>query len=80
MFDRLNAVFIILFDGHTQQLASIAQAYLELLEHEDYFFQAGPVLTHFLRLLRVVPNIRLLELADYFFKFFFPPTEVKDTP
>jgi hypothetical protein len=39
-----------------------------------------PVLPELLRLLRVIPDIRLLEFADYFLEFFLAYREVKDTP
>jgi hypothetical protein len=53
---------------------------VELVDNQDYFFKPYPILTQFLRTLRLVPDTRLLKFAIDFFQFFFTAGVVKDTP
>ena len=58
----------------------IVERAVQLLDGEYDLLQPHPVLPQLLRLLRIIPHIRLFEFADYFLEFFLACCKVKDTP
>jgi hypothetical protein len=51
-----------------------------VIEGVNHLFQACPFTTEFLGTFRVIPDLRLLQLADDFRQTFILAIEVKDTP
>jgi hypothetical protein len=78
--DSFNAVFVIFLNCHIQQFTGVIEAADQLFQHQHDLFQPRSFLPQFLRVLRIIPYIRLFQLAIYFFKLFFASVEVKDTP
>jgi hypothetical protein len=78
--NRLDAVFIVLFDGHRQQFTGVVQAAVKLFKNDYDFFQTRPVLAKLLRLLWIIPDVWLFQFADNFLELLLAAVEVKDTP
>jgi len=66
--------------GHFQQVAGIAQAAAQLIQGLDYLRQLGALAAQVLRILGVVPDVRVFELAIYFDQAITLVIVVKDTP
>jgi hypothetical protein len=75
--DRLA---VVLFLGELQELAGIRQAASQCIEGGNDFFERRPFLAERLRALRLVPDVRLLELALDFLQPLRLGVVVKDTP
>jgi hypothetical protein len=90
-FDVFGEVFEVGFDFGDRALIAVAFSKLEefggvgesarqAVESADDVVELGPLLAQFLRALRVVPDVRLLELTVYFFEAFALVVVLKDTP
>ena len=75
-----DAVLVVFLDSHVEQFGGIIEPGLQLFQHQHDFFQADSFLSQLLRLLRIIPHIRLFEFADYFLELFLACCKVKDTP
>ena len=71
---------VALFAGQRQQLGDFVQTPVEFFQPLDHGFQLGAFLAERLRPLRVVPDIRLLQLPVDFVQPLALGLEVKDTP
>ena len=64
---------------HLQELARVAQTAAQAIEIVDDFLELRALLTELLRPLRILPNIRLLELAGDFLQALVLIVVIKDT-
>ena len=81
IFDhRLNAVLIFFFNRHVEQLARLDQTFLHALQSTHNLFKAGAILAEFLCAFRIIPDVRLFQLALDFVELLFLYIKVKDTP
>lgn len=71
---------VFLFRGHGQDGGGVGQGGIEPVEAGHDGLQGGPFLTHGLRALGILPELRLLELAQDFRQTFLFLCVVKDTP
>ena len=78
--DLADRRLVVLFDRELQEFTRIAQACIELRNGLDDFLELRSLLAEGLRSLRLVPNIRLLEFALYFYQALRFAIVVKDTP
>jgi hypothetical protein len=76
----LCAVLVVFLNRHVQQFTGIIQAVDQFFQYQYDFFQSRPFLPQFLRVLRIIPYVRLFQFAVYFFELFFASVEVKDPP
>lgn len=76
----VDGVFIVFFDGHIQQVFSIAQTAVEGINGLNNGFQRRPLATQLLRAVRVIPDIALSQFVFYFFETLNLVGVVKDTP
>ena len=60
--------------------ANLFHALANLVQGRNNVFQAGPLAAQCLGVLRIVPDIRIFQLAVYFFQTLFTGSVVKDTP
>ena len=78
--DALGAVLVAFINGHAEELLGVVNARREALEAADEVFKELLLLAYFLRMLGIVPELRILDFPVDFFK---PPllaVDVKDTP
>ena len=81
MWKQMNNCFIVVFiDRHRQQLVGIGKARRKLVEPRYNLFQASSLLPQALGALRIIPDVRLLELALNFGQSLRLRLIVKDTP
>ena len=78
--DTLDSVFVFFLDGHFQQLFTICEAASQLINSADNRFEGRTFLTQFLGISRIIPDIRIFQLALYFLQSFALVSVVKDTP
>jgi len=71
---------VVLVFGELQQFAGLAKTLLQAGDTVDVLLQAGAFATQGLGVLGIVPDIRALELAVYFFQALALGIVVKDTP
>jgi hypothetical protein len=62
----IDSSLIFLFGGHLQQIAGIDQAAVEIVERVDDQRQGGAFAAQILRVLGVIPDVRVFQLAVYF--------------
>jgi hypothetical protein len=67
-------------DGHCQQIGAIGQASHQLVDREDHGLQRCALFAKGLRPLLVIPDIGILEFAQYLGQALFLALVVKDTP
>jgi hypothetical protein len=68
-----------LFGRHIQELACVAQTAAQAIEIVDDFLELRALLAELLRPLRILPNIRLLELPGDFLQALVLVVVIKDT-
>jgi hypothetical protein len=78
--DRVRGALVVLRDRELEQLAGFADAALQRFELVDDLREACALAPEVLRALRVVPDVRVLELAGDFLQPLALGIEVKDTP
>jgi hypothetical protein len=78
--DRGDGLLVILVTGKLQQLGGIAEAALEPPDDRDDGLETRALAAKRLRPLRVVPDLRILELAPYLLESLAACRDVKGTP
>jgi hypothetical protein len=78
--DVVHGAFVVLFDGHVEQLAGIGQAGGQLVQGVDDLRQRRALAAQFLGVFRFVPDCRIFKLAIDFDQTLMLLIVVKDTP
>jgi hypothetical protein len=78
--DRRNRALVVLADREIEQVAGLAERIGQRADPADDAIEIRALLAELLRALRVVPDVRIFELARDFFEAFGLRIEVKDTP
>jgi len=76
----VRGILVVLHLRQLQQLAGAGQALLDVTDAVDRLVQQGTLAAQLLRVLGVVPDVRIFQLAVYFFQAFALGIVVKDTP
>ena len=80
MRNRRDRAFVVLADRKIQQIAGFAERVGQRADAADDALEIRALLAELLRALRVVPDVRVFELARDFFEALGLHIEVKDTP
>jgi hypothetical protein len=78
--DRVRGALVVFGDRELEQLAGLDDAGLQPLELVDDLRETRALAPELLRALRVVPDVRVLELAGDFLEPFALGIDVKGTP
>jgi hypothetical protein len=78
--NRLGGAVVLFGFGQVEKLSSAGQAIAERADPVDDLVERGAFLAELLRPLRVVPDVRVLELAGYLLETLAFCVVVKDTP
>jgi hypothetical protein len=78
--NRRDRALVVLADRQIQQVAGLAERTGQRADAADDAIEVRALLAELLRALRVVPDVRVFELARDFFEAFGLRIEVKDTP
>ncbi|MDR6945538.1 hypothetical protein J2Y39_000118 [Pseudomonas sp. 2957] len=78
--DIAHCAFVVLFDGHVQQVAAIGQTAVQLVESVDDLRQRGTLAAQLLGVFRFVPDTRIFKLAIDLGQTLMLLIVVKDTP
>ncbi len=77
---QVHRLRVLLLHGHGQEIGGVGQRRTERVETDHHGLQGGPFLTHGLRALGVLPEIRHLDLAQHLGQAILLFRIVKDTP
>jgi len=78
--DRDSCAFVVFRFGELEQFVGAGQAIAERAYAVDDAVEGRALLAELLRAFRIVPDVRILELAAYFLEPFALGVVVKDTP
>jgi hypothetical protein len=78
--DGQRRAFVALFDREVEQILRLAEAFAQAADAADDAVQAGAFAAQILSALRIVPDVRVFQLASDFFEALGLRIEVKDTP
>jgi hypothetical protein len=78
--DIAHCAFVVLFDGHVQQVTAIGQTRVQFVERIDDQRQRRALAAQFLGVFRFVPDARIFKLAIDFGQTLMLLIVVKDTP
>jgi hypothetical protein len=78
--DRIDRGGVALLHRHGEQVAGVGDALGELIDGADDALELRPLTAQGLRPLGLAPDLRVLELAQYFGQAFLLAGVVKDTP
>jgi hypothetical protein len=78
--DRCDRAFVVFVDRKIEQIAGFGQRVGQTADAADDALEARAFLAEILRALRVVPDVRVFELAGDFLETLGLGIEVKDTP
>ena len=78
--DVVHRAFVVFLDGHGQQVAGVGQAAGQFVEGLDDLRQLGALTAQILRVFRIVPDVRVFQLAIDFGQTVMLLIVVKDTP
>jgi hypothetical protein len=78
--DRVDRGRVTLLHRHPEQVAGVGDALGELIDGADDALELRPLAAQRLRPLGLAPDLRVLELAQYFGQAFLLAGVVKDTP
>jgi hypothetical protein len=76
----VRGVLVVLHFRQFQQFAGAGQALFDVADAVDGLVQEGTFAAQLLRVFGVVPDVRIFQLAVYFFQAFALGIVVKDTP
>ncbi|MNQ40255.1 hypothetical protein D3C85_539020 [compost metagenome] len=78
--DVVHRAFVIFLDGHVEQVAGIGQAAGQFVEGLDDLRQCSAFTAEILCVFRIVPDVRVFQLAIDFGQAVMLLIVVKDTP